>query len=272
MIDGKQLAQNLKIDLCNDFKNKNIGLAIIYVGNNKASKNYIDYKLKDCMDVGVFGECINFSEDISYKELEREIKRICTQDKYHGVILQLPLPNHLAKYEQDLLNLIPVSKDVDGLNQKNLVLRNTKNYNNKIYPATPYGIYKYLTLNQVRIKGSNIAIVGRSNLVGKPLFDLLIEKNASVMLLHSHSNLNMLKNFDIVIVAVGSANLIEKKHLKQNCIVIDVGTNFVNNKLVGDVASNAKDLAWYVSPVPGGVGPMTRISIFLNLKKLIEKK
>lgn len=269
-LHGKEIAQNIKSSLSKFYQQFDINFVIISCGNNPESQNYIKWKCKDAEELGINAKSLNFSHDISVSKLKTEIKKLVNDINIDALILQLPLPNHLEEFKQELLDLIPLEKDVDGLNSEWIKRRYLSN--NTIFPATPMAVINYLEHNNISYIGKNVAIVGASPLVGRPLMQYFMNARATPVILQSKSDLNICKNFDIVIVAAGKINLIQPQHLKKGAVVIDVGTNFVNNKLQGDVCLECKEVASYVSPVPGGVGPLTRINIYNNLKYLIELK
>lgn len=259
---AKIIKENLKIYFSKNLKT----LAIISIGDNKISQNYINFKIKDANEINVNTKHYNFNCNISFNELKENILKISNDDLIDGIILQLPLPSSLKNKTQQLLDLIPLKKDVDALNSAWITKRYLKQ--KTLYPATPMAVINYLEYNYINYQGENIAIVGASNLVGRPLSQYLLNKRATPIILQSKSNLDVCKCAKIVIVAVGKQGILKPEHINENCIIIDVGTNYVEGKLVGDVSKLCLNKAKYVSPVPGGIGPLTRINIFENLRKL----
>lgn len=268
-IHGSEIAKIEKERLSKLFKGKDITLMIISVGNNPESQNYIKWKLKDCEVVNINGLHTNYDENIDFEILKENILKFANDSKINGIILQIPLPDHLTPYKQELLDLIPTNKDVDGLNSSWINKRYFEE--DVIYPATPQGVIQYIETNKINYVGKVVALIGASPLVNRSLIQYFINKRATPIVLQSKSDLNIVKNADIVIVAVGRINLLRKEFVKPGAFIIDCGTTYENGKLKGDVSSDVSDVASYVSPVPGGVGPLTRLNIFLNLEKLMNK-
>lgn len=267
-IHGNEIAKNEKARLANVFNNKDITLLIVSVGNNPESQNYIKWKLKDCELVNVNGIHRNYDENISLEDFRLEMNKHASDDSIDGIILQIPLPDHLTPHKQELLDIIPITKDVDGLNSHWIAKRYFEE--DVIYPATPQGVIQYLDVNNVDYVGKTICIVGASPLVGRSLIQYFTNKRATPVVMQSKSDLNICKIADIIIVAVGRVGLITKEFVKPGAVIIDCGTTYTSdNKLKGDVAPEVSEIASYVSPVPGGVGPLTRLNIFLNLEKLL---
>ncbi len=246
-------------------ENLKISLVIIQVGDNPSSNTYIRNKLKYTKEVGIKAKLMKLDESITEEELINIIKKL-NRSKVTGIILQSPLPSHINFTK--CARLIKDSKDVDGFSSNNLFA--IRDNNEKIIPCTVKGILKLLEYYKIDVEGKNVVVIGRSNIVGRPLADALINRNATVTLCHSKTkNLEeYTKRADILISAVGKANLITKDMVKENFIGIDVGINIVNDKLVGDFNQNVCDKASYLTPVPGGVGPMTVAMIIDNLIEL----
>ena len=249
--------------------NLKISLVIIQVGDNEASNTYIRNKLKYTKEVGIKSKLMKLDESITEEELINIIKKL-NRSKTTGVILQSPLPSHIDFTK--CARLIKDSKDVDGFSTNNLF--GIRDNNEQIIPCTVKGILKLLEEYNIDLVGKNIVVIGRSNIVGRPLADALINRNATVTLCHSKTkNLEeYTKNADIVISAVGRPNLINKDMVKKDFIGIDVGINIVDGKLVGDFNKDVEEKASYLTPVPGGVGPMTVAMIIDNLIILKEKE
>jgi methylenetetrahydrofolate dehydrogenase (NADP+)/methenyltetrahydrofolate cyclohydrolase len=244
-------------------------MSVVLVGNNPASLTYIRNKKKMCEEVGAFFQLHQLDENISQEDFLSKLKELNDDPKTHGIIIQLPVSDHLKKLT--IPNLVAPEKDIDGFHGLNTQKIYSGSTNlNSLMPCTPKGIINLLKHYDVEIAGKNIIVIGRSLIVGKPLSMLLSNLNATVTLAHSHTaNLEFFtKNADIIIVAIGKANFITDQHIDstKNTIVIDVGMNTLNGKLAGDVdQTKVIPLVKGISPVPGGVGPMTVISLIDNL-------
>ncbi len=272
LLDGKALSDKIKEEIKLKTKNYLIKptLAVIQIGNDEASNIYIKTKAKACENVGINFIHIKFEEDALEQEIINKIIELNNDNYVNGILIQLPIPKTFDTYR--LLNLINKNKDVDGLTDINMGML-FKNYNNLV-PCTPLGIMNLLKEYNIDIEGKHAVVVGKSNLVGKPLAMLLLQNGATVTICHSKTkNLsNFTKQADILISAVGKKDLITKDMVKENSIVIDVGMNRVDGKLYGDVDfNNIKDIASYITPVPGGVGPMTVAMLLSNVLKNYEK-
>lgn len=270
LLDGKKLRDELLIKYKEEIKNKNlkIKLAIIEVGENDASKIYIKNKIKYCGEVGIETEVYNLDNDIREDKLIDLINKLNNDKNVTGIILQSPIPTHLDF--DKCSSLIDSNKDVDGF-----TLTNVYNlYLNKksILPCTVKGIIKLLEHYNIPIEGANVVIVGRGNIVGKPLALALENRNATVTLCHSKTKnlINYTKQADILVAAAGSPNLIKKDMIKKTSVLIDVGVNRIDGKIVGDIDKDVYDIVSYVTPNPGGVGPMTVAMIIDNLIEMKE--
>lgn len=264
LLDGKALSNEIKLELSKKIKNSLIKpcLAVIQIGDDEASNIYIKAKQKACEETGIYFKHLKFSEFDLEKEIINKIIELNNDQYVNGILIQLPLPKRFD--ENKLLNLISKDKDVDGLTEINSG-KLFKDKNNLV-PCTPLGVMKILEKYQIDIEGKHAVVVGKSNLVGKPLAMLLLQKGATVTVCHSKTNdlANFTKQADILISAVGKKDLITKDMVKENAVVIDVGINRVDGKIYGDVDyENVKDIASYITPVPGGVGPMT-VAMLLN--------
>lgn len=271
ILDGKKLRDELLVQYKEKIKEEklNITLAIILVGNNEASKLYIKNKEKYCTEVGIKVDKYLLDEDISEEVLINLIKDLNEDEKVTGIILQSPVPDGID-FDKCSGMILP-SKDVDGFTKDNVY----NLYLNKksILPCTVKGIIKLLEYYNIEINGKNVAIIGRGNIVGKPLAMALENKNATVSLLHSKTkDLKMFtKDADIVVVACGIPKLLKKEMIKEGSVVIDVGISRVDGKIVGDIDfDNIKDIALFVTPNPGGIGPMTIAMIIDNLIEMGE--
>lgn len=272
LIDGKELAkkirENLRIE-CEGLKNKGISskLAVIMVGNDPASKVYVKNKSKACEDVGIQYEEYILQDDISQKELIDLIEKLNNDKTINGILLQSPIPENLDINEA--FRTISPEKDVDGFNPVNvgkLVLNQ-----DTFVSCTPHGIMKMFEEYNIDLTGKNVVILGRSNIVGKPLIHCCLNKNATVTTCHSKTQniKEITKNADILISAIGKANFVTADMVKENAVVIDVGINRTEDgKITGDVDfENVKEKASYITPVPGGVGPMTIAMLMNNVIK-----
>lgn len=266
ILDGRstsnKLFEELKVKF--DSIDKKIELDIIQLGDSEDSKRYIRQKEKMAEKLGV--ECNTHWLDIntSEEELLNLIDELNNNDDVYGIIVQLPLPKHIDV--DKVRNRIDANKDVDGMNNYNLGL--LFNDEKTLYPCTAYGIIKLLDNYNIDLDGKDVCIIGRSIHIGKSLYLMMCNRNATVTLCHSHTkNLEKhLKEADIIVCALGKSNYIKSNMIKDDSIIIDVGFNVIDDKINGDVDYNdCKDKCSYITPVPGGVGPMTVISIFLNL-------
>ena len=245
------------------------GLAVILVGDDPASQTYVRSKGKACDRVGIYSRTMIMAGDTTQAELEKQIAQLNRDEKIHGILLQLPLPPHLD--EQHALSCISPEKDVDGfhaLNAGRLMLSVEG-----VQPCTPKGILFMLKQAGVPIEGAHAVVVGRSNIVGKPVAMLLLRENATVTLCHSKTPDLKAQTLqaDILVAAVGKPRLITADMVKPGAAVIDVGINRVNGRLVGDVDfENVSGVAGYISPVPGGVGLMTVAMLMDNVVSLAE--
>lgn len=271
ILDGKKLRDELLVQYKEKIKEEklNITLAIILVGNNEASKLYIKNKEKYCTEVGIKVNKYLLDEDTNEEVLINLIKDLNEDREVTGIILQSPVPDGID-FDKCSGMILP-SKDVDGFTKDNVY----NLYLNKksILPCTVKGIIKLLEYYNIEINGKNVAIIGRGNIVGKPLAMALENRNATVSLLHSKTkDLKMFtKDADIVVVACGIPKLLKKEMIKEGSVVIDVGISRVDGKIVGDIDfDNIKDIALFVTPNPGGIGPMTIAMIIDNLIEMGE--
>jgi len=264
ILDGKALAQKLNNELKSEFNQLYIfskikpKLATILVGEDPASQVYINIKTKVCAEVGIESISIKHPANIDSEELIASIKELNRDDSIHGILLQIPLPNHLKPHISTFINQISPKKDVDGLHPINK--GKLFDYNEEYAPCTPKGIIALLEHYNVNLKGKFTVIINRSNLVGKPLIFLLLKRNATVAVCHTSTiNIEKLtKMADILIVAVGKPNFISKDKIKEGAILIDVGVSRVNGKLCGDVNFNdVFEKCGMITPNPGGIGPLT---------------
>ena len=269
ILDGKKLREELLANYKKIIEKENlkIELAIIQVGDNEASNIYVKNKEKYCTMVGIKTDIYKLSSDTKEEELINLIDKLNKRKEVTGIILQSPVPKHID-YDKCSKTILS-SKDVDGFTKENIY----KLYMNEdtIMPATVKGIIVLLKKYNINIDGSNVVIIGRGNIVGKPLSLALTNENATVSLLHSHTKdiTKYTKEADIIISACGTPNIITSDMIKDNSVVIDVGVNRINGKIVGDVDfESVSKKASYITPNPGGVGPLTIAMIIDNLIKL----
>ena len=272
-IDGKAFSQVIleKIkEEHNQLKEKygkQAGLAVVIVGNNPASQVYVRNKIKACENVGFYSENIELDENISEEELLQEIDKLNKNDRINGILVQLPLPSHIN--ELKIIDSISPEKDVDGFHVANIgkmVIGDETGF----LSCTPYGIMQLLEEYKIEIAGKDAVIIGRSNIVGKPMALMLIQKGATVQVCNSRTKdlRKKLNDADIIIVAAGVPKLLKKEDVKEGAVVIDVGINRVDGKICGDVDyEEVAEKASYITPVPGGVGPMTIASLIKNTFK-----
>ena len=244
----------------------NPGLAVIIVGGNPASQLYVRNKHKACTELGFYSEGIEMSENTTREELLAEIDRLNKDEKIHGILVQLPLPKALQPYESEVLEAIDPLKDVDGFHPVNVGRMATGQQS--LLPCTPHGCIRMLELADIPMDGANAVVIGRSNIVGKPMMQLLLSRNATVTICHSHTkNLaEITRQADIIVAAVGKPKFVTADMVKPGAAVIDVGINRIApKKLVGDVDFDAvKEVAGAITPVPGGVGLLTIAMLMQN--------
>lgn len=277
IIDGKNLAKNIRESLkdeVKELKNAEIypKLAVIMVGDDKASKVYVKNKSKACEDVGIAYEEYLLPASTKMQELFELIEKLNNDETIHGILVQSPLPNGLDANEA--FRTISPKKDVDGFHPINV---GKLSLNQDCFiSCTPYGIIKMLESYNIPIEGANAVIIGRSNIVGKPLAKCLLNKNATVTVCHSKTkNLKEItKNADILIAAIGKPKFVTEDMVKNGATVIDVGINRTDDgKLVGDTDfENIKEKVQYITPVPGGVGPMTIAMLMYNVVKAAKQQ
>ena len=287
IIDGKKIAQKLKdnlkleINILKQKYKKVPGLAVVQVGNVAASSVYVKAKTKSALEVGIEVFDHHLDENITEEELIKLIQKLNVQDNVNGILVQLPLPSHIN--EKLILDSIQPNKDADGfhpLNVGKLSISETNN-ENILVPCTPYGCLLLLRELDVNLQGKHAVVIGRSNIVGKPMAQLLLKESCTVTIAHSKTtNIeDLCASADILIAAVGKPEIVKMDWIKKNAIVIDVGINRIQknvegeikNKIVGDVNfEEAKERAFALTPVPGGVGPMTIACLLRNTKISFE--
>ncbi|CPD35343.1 bifunctional methylenetetrahydrofolate dehydrogenase/methenyltetrahydrofolate cyclohydrolase FolD [Staphylococcus aureus] len=275
ILDGKQIAKDYRQGLQDQveaLKEKGFTpkLSVILVGNDGASQSYVRSKKKAAEKIGMISEIVHLEETATEEEVLNELNRLNNDDSVSGILVQVPLPKQVS--EQKILEAINPEKDVDGFHPINI---------GKLYideqtfvPCTPLGIMEILKHADIDLEGKNAVVIGRSHIVGQPVSKLLLQKNASVTILHSRSKdmASYLKDADVIVSAVGKPGLVTKDVVKEGAVIIDVGnTPDENGKLKGDVDYDAvKEIAGAITPVPGGVGPLT-ITMLLNNTLLAEK-
>ena len=271
VLNGKELSKNIKNKLKNKLLNyqDKPGLAIILVGDRSDSEIYVRMKKKACEFVGINNYDFYYDNKIDQQTILNKINELNNDDNIHGILVQLPLPNHLDK--DIILNSIKIEKDIDGFHESN-VGKLTLNKNG-LYPCTPLGVMKILEEYNIELCGKNVVVIGKSNIVGLPLSLLLLHKEATVTICHSNTiDLpSITKNADILVSACGQPQMIKEHYIKQDAIIIDIGISRIeyNNKkgykIVGDVDyDNVLDKVKAITPVPGGVGPMTIAMLLEN--------
>lgn len=277
IMDGKTISSKIKDELKSEIKTYMIKpcLAVIQIGNDSASDIYVKAKEKACSEVGIYFKLIKFEETAREIEVINKILELNNDEYVNGILLQLPLPEKFNA--EKLINYIARNKDIDGLTDINV--GKLVNKKKSLVSCTPQGIIELLNAYNIEISGKNVVIVGRSNLVGKPLISLFLNMDATVTVCHSKTNNleEFTKNADILVVAVGHKHLITKDMVKNDSVIIDVGINYEDGNVYGDVDfENVKEKVAYITPVPGGVGPMTVAMLLKNVndtyKKMIASK
>ena len=270
LIDGKRLAHEMRAGIKESVEKykaesgKDIGLAVVLVGEDLASQVYVRNKIKACEEVGIKSYAYYLDKDTAQARVEELIRSLSVDNKINGILVQLPLPAHLDS--KKILELIPYAKDVDGFSAENM---GRLSMNEPCLVAcTPNGVMKMFESENICLSGKNAVVIGRSNIVGKPMAMLLTNANATVTLCHSKTADLKAKclEADIVVAAIGKAKFITADMIKEGAVVIDVGMNRdENGKLCGDVDfENVKEKCSYITPVPGGVGPMTITMLMYN--------
>ena len=269
IIDGKKEAELLRDEIkkevlkIKESKNKVPGLTVVLIGNYTPSQIYVKNKEKNSKEVGMNSDVIKYSDDVTEKEILEKIKELNNDQNVSGILVQLPLPKQIDK--EKIINSIHPSKDVDGFNPVNV--GNLSSGYQGLVPCTPMGCLMLIKKVEKNLSGKHAVIIGRSNLNGKPMAQLLLKENCTVTIVHSKTkNLQQeCLKADILVAAVGVPNLVKKDWVKKDAIVIDVGINKLNDKIVGDVEfDQVKDIAKAITPVPGGVGPMTIACLLKN--------
>ena len=266
LINGKEVSQYVKEKIRDEAAKLNLkpGLAVILVGDDPASHVYVNNKKKACEFCGFYSESYELAADTSPSELLELIDKLNANDKIHGILVQMPLPKHID--ETAVIERIDPKKDVDAFNPVNVGKIMTGDFD--FLPCTPAGVMELLKYYNVDVAGKSCAVIGRSNIVGKPMAMLMLHSNATVTICHSRTVdiKNVVKNADIVVAAVGKKHFVTEDMVKEGAVVVDVGINRgEDGKLYGDVDfDNVSKKASFITPVPGGVGPMTIAMLMQN--------
>jgi len=278
IIDGKLVAASTRKKIAEEVESlkgkcdREIGLAVILVGDDPASQVYVRNKIKACEEVGIKSFLCKLPAESTFEDVAKTIEELNSKDDVSGIILQLPLPKHLD--ENKLISLIAVEKDVDGCTaqQKGLLWTGR----DSLIACTPFGVMKLLEFYNISLEGKRAVVIGRSNLVGKPMAQLLLNENCTVTICHSRTkNLaEITKSADIIVVAIGRTKFLKADMVGEGAVVIDVGMDRdENGKLCGDVDfENVKEKCSFITPVPGGVGPMTVTMLIANTLKAFKQQ
>ncbi len=272
IIDGRKIAEIIKKEASNELEklytkyNIKANITTIKIGNNPSSDLYLKLRDKACKEIGILSNHLEFSDDVTEREIIRSIKKLNSDERIHGILLQFPIPDHISANK--LFKTIDSNKDIEGLNPYNI--GKTLIGDNSIIPCTPLAVLKILEYEKEKIEGKNIVIINHSNIVGKPLAILLLNRNATTSICHIFTK--NLKDYtikaDILITAIGIPNMITKDFVKEGSFIIDVGISKNKNGITGDVDFNSvKDKINKITPVPGGVGPIT---VACSIKNMIQ--
>ncbi|MCY9517313.1 bifunctional methylenetetrahydrofolate dehydrogenase/methenyltetrahydrofolate cyclohydrolase FolD [Paenibacillus apiarius] len=276
LLDGKALSRTIREEVKQEtarLKELGIqpGLAVVLVGEDPASQVYVNSKHKACLELGFYSEVHRLPNDTTQEQLLELVGRLNEQTSIHGILVQLPLPKHID--EKAVIDAISVEKDVDGFHP--ISVGNMVIGDESLLPCTPAGVMEMLKRNQIPVEGKHAVVIGRSNIVGKPISLLLQRENATVTMCHSRTNnmRELTRMADILVVAIGKAQFVDRSFIKPGAVVIDVGMNRLENgKLAGDVNFDdvAEECGW-ITPVPGGVGPMTITMLMVNTLKAAKR-
>ncbi|CAC96628.1 bifunctional methylenetetrahydrofolate dehydrogenase/methenyltetrahydrofolate cyclohydrolase FolD [Listeria innocua] len=276
IIDGKKLAKEIQEKVTSEVaelvkQGKKPGLAVVLVGDNQASRTYVRNKQKRTEEAGMKSVLIELPETVTEEKLLKVVEELNEDNTIHGILVQLPLPKHIS--EEKVIDAISFDKDVDGFHPVNV--GNLFIGKDSFVPCTPAGIIELIKSTGTQIEGKRAVVIGRSNIVGKPVAQLLLNENATVTIAHSRTKdlPQVAKEADILVVATGLAKFVKKEYIKPGAIVIDVGMDRdENNKLCGDVDfDDVKEQAGFITPVPGGVGPMTITMLLANTLKAAKR-
>lgn len=273
IIDGKKIAADIRLNLKTKINNltPKPTLAVIILGDDPASEIYVRSKERACTEVGIKAQSFHLPTNTNQQDLLLLIEKLNQNPQINGILVQLPLPAHINK--QEVLEAIFPIKDVDGFHPLNTGLLQQKC--STFIPCTPKGIIRLLHSIRKDLSGLNAVVIGRSQIVGLPVAQLLLQENCTVTIAHSKTKdlASLCRNADILVTAIGKETFITKEYIKPNAIIIDVGINRTKNGIVGDVDFNAvQDLASYITPVPGGVGPMTIAMLLENTLEAFLKQ
>ncbi|MRJ06502.1 MAG: bifunctional methylenetetrahydrofolate dehydrogenase/methenyltetrahydrofolate cyclohydrolase FolD [Epsilonproteobacteria bacterium] len=276
LMSGKKVAEEIKkrvAEEVQELKKQGItpGLAVILVGKDPASETYVKMKSKACKEVGIFSFVHRLPSGIRTEDLLEVIDMLNTSPKIHGILVQLPLPSHIDTNQ--VLERVAIEKDVDGFHPYNMG-RLVEGLDGLV-PCTPLGVMELFKAYKIPLEGQDVCIVGASNIVGKPMWALMLNSNATVDICHIYTRdlKEHTRRADILIVGVGKPGLITEDMVKDGAVVVDIGINRVNGKIVGDVDfDRVKRRASYITPVPGGVGPMTIAMLLQNTVKAVKMK
>ena len=278
ILEGKEFAAKFRADAkeraraLKEATGVTPGLAVIIVGSNPASEVYVRNKHKSCEELGIYSEVVAMPESTTKEKLLAKIDALNGDAKIHGILVQLPLPAAIAASESEILNRISPAKDVDGFHPVNVGRLVTGE--DGLVPCTPYGCLRMLELADIPMDGARAVIIGRSNIVGKPMLHLLMGKNATVTICHSHTKdlAAITREADVLVAAIGKPRFVTADMVKPGATVIDVGINRIApKKLIGDVDFDAvKEVAGAITPVPGGVGLLTVAMLMENVVKAAE--
>ncbi|EAH4448646.1 bifunctional methylenetetrahydrofolate dehydrogenase/methenyltetrahydrofolate cyclohydrolase FolD [Listeria innocua] len=276
IIDGKKLAKEIQEKVTSEVaelvkQGKKPGLAVVLVGDNQASRTYVRNKQKRTEEAGMKSVLIELPETVTEEKLLKVVEELNEDNTIHGILVQLPLPKHIS--EEKVIDAISFDKDVDGFHPVNV--GNLFIGKDSFVPCTPAGIIELIKSTGTQIEGKRAVVIGRSNIVGKPVAQLLLNENATVTIAHSRTKdlPQVAKEAGILVVATGLAKFVKKEYIKPGAIVIDVGMDRdENNKLCGDVDfDDVKEQAGFITPVPGGVGPMTITMLLANTLKAAKR-
>lgn len=275
ILSGKDVAAHMLESLKADVKKYDPKLVIVQIGEDPASSSYIKQKFKSCEAVGMRSEHLHLSDKTTKDELFTLIDKLNVDTDVTGFIVQLPLPSHLEEFVPQVIRAIDPKKDIDGFGAYNLGKMFLSKEFEHLPPATPAGIIELLEYYKIDVAGKHVVVVGRSNIVGKPIAVMLLNRDATVTICHSKTkNLSEItKQADILIAAVGRPQMIKAEMIKKGVVIVDVGMNRIESGLVGDVDfENVKEIASAITPVPGGVGPLTVASLMRNCVRAKQRQ
>jgi methylenetetrahydrofolate dehydrogenase (NADP+)/methenyltetrahydrofolate cyclohydrolase len=279
ILDGRKLSEKIRasikeeVELLKEKAGRAPTLAVVLVGNDPASEIYVRNKVKACQKVGINSVVEKLPESTTQEELNRVVARLNEEPEVDGIIVQLPLPSGLSCRE--VINYISPLKDVDGFHPVNVGKCVLGLYNEGLMPCTPAGVMKFFEEYGIELQGKNAVMVGHSNIVGKPLANMLLNANATVSVCHIYTRelARYTREADILCVATGVPHLIREDMVKEGAVVIDIGISRVNGKIVGDVDfERVKEKVAAITPVPGGVGPMTITMLLFNTVKAFKMR